>query len=61
MDRIHIGGALKEVNEKLNKVFKWLSAIPVSGEAVDLMFAAKQELRAAYKILNESKKEDTDG
>ena len=52
---------MKEVNEKLNKVFKWLSAIPVSGEAMDLMFAAKQELRAAYKILNESKKEDTDG
>ena len=46
---------MKEVSEKLNKVFKWLSAIPV------LMFAAKQELRAAYKILNEMSKEDTDG
>ena len=52
---------MKEVSEKLNKVFKWLSAIPVSGESVDLMFAAKQELRAAYKILNETSKEDTDG
>ena len=46
---------MKEVSEKLNKVF------PVSGESVDLMFAAKQELRAAYKILNEMSKEDTDG
>ena len=32
----------------------WLSKSPVSGEAVDAMAMARQELRAVYAILKDS-------
>ena len=42
--------------KRIEQAFNLLNAIPVKGEAVDIMFMAKEELRAAFKLL--SKKED---
>lgn len=41
-----------DVKKHIEKAFNLLRAIPVKEEAVDLMFMAKEELRAAYKILD---------
>ena len=46
-------------NEKIRKhmdtAFLWLSKIPVTGEAVDYMAMARQELREAFKALPDEK------
>lgn len=42
----------------IDTAFKLLRAIPVKEDAVDLMFAAKEELRAAYKLLDKKEAED---
>lgn len=47
-----------DVSERLNKAYQYLSAIPVTGDSVDLMAAARQEIKAAYA---EIKKGETDG
>lgn len=47
-----------DIKEHLNKAFQYISAIAVTGDAVDLMAAARKELKAAYA---EIKKGETDG
>ena len=47
-----------ELKERLNRAFELLARIPVSGDLVEIMFQARQELRAAYKQLEEA---ETDG
>lgn len=49
---------MNEVKKQLEEAFQILSAIPVSGENVEIMAAAKAKLRAAYAELN--KQEDTE-
>jgi hypothetical protein len=39
----------------------WLSKIPVSGEAVDAMAMARQELREAFRLANEQKEDNNNG
>ena len=48
---------MKEIIDNLQQAFTILSRIPVSGDAVDLMAAARQALRAAY---NAAEKEGSD-
>lgn len=54
---------MKEAMEHLDHAFAFLSKIPVSGEAVDLLAMARQELRSAYHLLKEqeNEKEQSDG
>ena len=49
---------MKELMERLDKAYLWLSKLEVSGENVDFLAVAKQELRLAYKA---AKKEEDDG
>lgn len=44
---------MKETMQHLDEAYRLLSKIPVSGEAVDLLAMARQELRTAYKLLQE--------
>lgn len=45
-----------ELKERLDRVYKLLSVIPVAGDGVDAMFVARQELRKIFEEL----KEETD-
>ena len=48
-----------KLKKQLDAAYLWMSKIPVSGEAVDAMAMARQELRAVYAILNDGEvKED---
>ena len=40
----------------LDDAFRLISGLTVSGENVDIVFMAKQELREVYKLLNEEEK-----
>lgn len=44
---------MSEVAQKLDQAFRWLSRLTVSGESVDYLAMARQELREAYKLLKE--------
>ena len=49
-----------DLTEHLRRAFDLISAIPVTGDAVDLMCAARQEIRTVFSIMsaleqNESK------
>lgn len=41
-----------DAKQHIGQAFKILRKIPVCEENVDLMFMAKEELRAAYKLLD---------
>ena len=43
----------EKLKKHLDATYIWLSKIPVSGEAVDAMAMARQELRTAWAILND--------
>lgn len=45
-----------DAKEHIDQAFKILCKISVREENVDLMFMAKDELRAAYKLLSEEEK-----
>lgn len=38
------------IKEHITKAFDLISVIPVTGDNVDIMCAARSELRAAYKL-----------
>ena len=44
----------EKLKKHLDAAYIWLSKIPVSGEAVDAMAMARQELRAAWALLKDS-------
>lgn len=46
---------MPEIKEKLDAVSRWLNMVTVSGQSVDFLAMARQELRAAYAVLEESK------
>lgn len=46
---------MNNVKKHLDNAYLWLSKIPVSGEAVDAMAMARQELREAFKALPDDK------
>lgn len=41
---------MNELQKTINKAFDLISAIPVSGDGVEVMAAAKDALRQAYKM-----------
>ncbi len=41
---------MTDLQKEIDQAFKLLSAIPVSGDAVDLMFSARSSLRSAYQM-----------
>ena len=43
----------KQIMEKLDNAYSFLSKIPVMDEAVDYMAMARQELRAVYATLKD--------
>lgn len=45
---------MTDIAEKLNRAYQFLSAIPVSGDSVDLMAAARQEIKTVYAELKRS-------
>lgn len=49
---------MDEIKKKLDSVSRWLDMVTVSGQSVDFLAMARQELRAAYQLLG---KEDKDG
>lgn len=49
---------MNELQKELDTVWKLLAAIPVQGDAVDLMAAARGGLRRAYQL---AEKEDENG
>ena len=40
-----------DTKEHIKKAFDLIGAIPVTGDSVDIMCAARQELRTAYNAL----------
>lgn len=49
-----------EVKKQLEEAFQILSTIPVSGDHVEGMAAAKAKLRAAYLLVEHENKEEAD-
>ena len=41
-----------KLKQHLEQAYEWLAKIPVSGESVDCMAMARQEMRAAFQIVN---------
>lgn len=57
---------MNEILKELDSVFKMISTIPVSGDSVEVMAAAKNELRKVYAKVSEigsenAQTEKTDG
>lgn len=48
----------KKAIKHIDDAFRLISGLTVSGENVDVVFMAKQELREAYKMLSEEEKSD---
>ena len=44
---------MNEIQKYIEEAFKMLSAITVSGDNVDMMALAKEQLRKAYKLAGE--------
>ena len=52
---------MNNLKNHLDQAYLWISKIPVSGEAVDAMAMARQELREAFRLANEQKEETDNG
>lgn len=48
------------VAKKMDSAYSLLSRVQVCGENVDLLAMARQELREAFRLLNELKEEEQD-
>lgn len=49
---------MNEIQKQLDKAFTLISAIPVSGDAVDIMAMARKHLRSAYDLAGKGECED---
>lgn len=49
-----------DTKQRIEKAYGLLAAIPVQGDSVDIMFAVRQELKAAFRELTE-KEAEADG
>lgn len=50
---------MTELQKKLDNAYQMLGKLPVTGDAVDVMFFARQELREAYKLAGDPESEAT--
>lgn len=48
---------MKEIRQKIDKAYGYLSKIPVNGDFVEPMALARQELREAYVLAEAREKE----
>lgn len=48
---------MDEVKKELDEIYRMISSIPVQGEAVELMAAARAKLRKAYASIEQMGKE----
>lgn len=48
---------MKEIRQKIDKAYGYLSKIPVNGDFVEPMALARQELREAYALAESREKE----
>lgn len=44
--------------KKLDSAYAWLARVQVSGDNVDLVAMARQELREAFRLVKQLEKED---
>lgn len=51
---------MNEVQKNINEAFEYMRAIPVTGDAVELMAAAKDALRRAYKLAEDNPEKTSD-
>lgn len=51
---------MTDLQKELDGAYKLLSAVPVSGDAVEVMAAARERLRAAYKLAGPEEREGVD-
>ncbi len=49
---------MNEAQKRIDEAFSYISSIPVAGDNVELMAAAKESLRAAYKLAGDGKSDD---
>ena len=47
---------MEELKKNLTQAFDLLSSIPVSGQNVDTMYAARTKLRTAFRLAEEAQK-----
>lgn len=52
---------MKEAQEHIQKALQMLSALSVSGDAVDVMAAVKAHLREAYQLIEPKKETEGNG
>ena len=52
---------MNEVQKKINTALKLLSALSVSGDAVDVIAAVKAHLRDAVELAKDREEAETDG
>lgn len=52
---------MTEVKKQLEEVFQIISTIPVAGDHVEGMAAAKAKLRAAYLLVEQAESEKKEG
>lgn len=55
---------MNELQRELDQVFRMIASVPVSGDGVEIMAAAREGLRRAYRLAGEytpPAKEDSHG
>lgn len=52
---------MNEIQKKIQEAYRHLSAIPVSGDGVEVMAAARIRLRGAYELAATRQKEEKNG
>ena len=52
---------MTELQKEIDLTFACLSAIPVSGDVVEIMAAAREHLRRAFRLAQPEKEEDNGG
>lgn len=52
---------MTDLQKELDRAFACLSAIPVSGDGVEIMAAAREHLRKAFKLAEPEKEEANGG
>lgn len=49
---------MEELKKEMDAAYRLISAIPVSGDMIEVMSEARRHLRAAYKIAEDMEKEN---
>lgn len=52
---------MNEIQKKIQEVYRHLSALPVSGDGVEVMAAARILLREAFKLAAAGQEEEKNG